>query len=136
MRLDEIFNDLINPAITDKEQLLFQLEKLMSKADSFEPIAHKNELIKVDGDIFTKVWQEASKWRESGRLLDLVKKIRCPIIAIHGDYDPHPAEGIEKPLAKASNNFKFFLLEKCGHTPWIEKYAKDRFYDILREELK
>lgn len=56
-------------------------------------------------------------------------------MAIHGDYDPHPAEGVEKPLAAVLKDFRFILLDRCGHLPWIERQAKDRFYSILREEV-
>jgi hypothetical protein len=27
------------------------------------------------------------------------------------------------------------MLEKCGHEPWRERYAMDKFYDILEHEL-
>ena len=28
------------------------------------------------------------------------------------------------------------LLEKCGHRPWIEREAKERFYEILKQEIQ
>jgi len=58
-----------------------------------------------------------------------------PVIAIHGDFDPHPAEGVEKPLAAVLNDFRFILLKDCGHTPWIERQARDVFYEALEREL-
>ena len=63
------------------------------------------------------------------------KKIKCPVTAIHGDYDPHLADGVRIPLSRVLKDFKFILLEKCGHEPWIEKYAKDKFFNVLREEI-
>ena len=57
------------------------------------------------------------------------------MVAIHGDYDPHLAKGVEKPLAAVLKDFRFILLKKCGHLPWIERAARDRFYAVLREEL-
>jgi len=59
----------------------------------------------------------------------------CPVVAIHGDFDPHPAEGVKIPLGVSLKDFKFVLLPKCGHHPWLEKYAKDRFYSVLNEEI-
>ncbi len=32
-------------------------------------------------------------------------------------------------------NFRFVLLKNCGHTPWLERQARDRFYEALRREL-
>jgi pimeloyl-ACP methyl ester carboxylesterase len=73
--------------------------------------------------------------RKSGELLRIAGNINCPVVAIHGDYDPHPAEGVSKLLSNAIRDFKFIFIEKCGHEPWNEKYAKEEFYRILSEEL-
>jgi pimeloyl-ACP methyl ester carboxylesterase len=81
------------------------------------------------------VWKEASLLRQSGELLELGKKVRCPVIAIHGDYDPHPYEGVERPLSQILEDFRFILLKDCGHNPWLERHAKDNFYKILSGEI-
>lgn len=73
--------------------------------------------------------------RKSGQLLEIACKIRCPVVAIHGDYDPHPAAGVREPLAKVVQDFRFVLLEKCGHKPWAEREARDEFYGVLEREL-
>lgn len=66
----------------------------------------------------------------------LAKQIKCPVVAIHGDYDPHPAEGVQDPLSAALERFRFVLLNNCGHRPWMERQAGDEIYRILREELR
>ena len=58
------------------------------------------------------------------------------MVAIHGDYDPHPAEGVQKPLSALIEEFRFVLLKKCGHTPWLERQAQEEFYKVLEEELQ
>ena len=115
-----------------------ELEKfgaLTSKADSYKPMRDGNVNIEVRQDIFLNIWPEASKLREKGKLLKLGEKIACPVVAIHGDYDPHPANGVKEPLARVIKDFRFILLKNCGHKPWIEKEAKDKFYEILKKEL-
>ena len=57
------------------------------------------------------------------------------IAVIHGDYDPHPYPGAKKPLIMLLKYFKFILHEKCGHTLWIEKEARDEFYSAWKKEL-
>ncbi|MGB9939451.1 alpha/beta fold hydrolase [Methanosarcina sp.] len=81
------------------------------------------------------MWEEASELRSCGKLLELGKEICCPVVAIHGDYDPHPFEGVKEPLFRNLKDFRFILLEKCGHRPWIEREAKERFYSLLRNEI-
>ena len=108
----------------------------MSKTDSYNPCpGEEEEHIEVRQDIYQGVWPEANELRRSGKLLQLGEKIECPVVAIHGDYDPHPAEGVKEPLSKVVKDFKFILLENCGHTPWIEQIAKNEFYEILKNQL-
>jgi pimeloyl-ACP methyl ester carboxylesterase len=127
---------LLDPNIKEKDAILAHFGKLMSKADSFDPLPSIGEKIEVQFDIFQNVWQEAYELRRSGKLLELGKQIQCPVVAIHGDYDPHPYEGIEKPLSQIIEDFRFILLKNCGHYPWIERTARDRFYEVLKNELR
>ena len=108
---------------------------LMDKADSFDPIAHEDEILPCSPEIYQQVWAEAGKMRSSGELLQLGEKIQCPVVAIHGDYDPHPAAGVKEPLAGVLKDFRFILLAKCGHHPWYEHQAKGIFYATLRKQI-
>jgi pimeloyl-ACP methyl ester carboxylesterase len=128
----ESFNDA-GSAETNKRMKRFGL--LISKADAYDPMPHDDEVLETQFDIFQRVWREAEQLRNSGRLLEIAAEIQCPVIAIHGDHDPHPAEGVRKPLSHVLEDFRFVLLKNCGHTPWFERQAKDEFFRILREEL-
>lgn len=132
--LQESLNDI---NIKDKDRIFAQVGKILSKSDSLEQLISdsKYEEMEFQYEIYQSVWNEASKLRSSGELVNFVRKIKCPILAIHGDYDPHPFEGIEKPLAQINKDFRFILLTNCGHIPWNESNAKDKFYEILKNEL-
>jgi pimeloyl-ACP methyl ester carboxylesterase len=127
--------ELENPKLLNKDELFSRVGKLLSKADSYNQVEHDSEIIAFQFEINSKVWTEASKLRSSGNLLALGKNIKCPVVAIHGDYDSHPAEGVEKPLTRILSDFNFYLLEKCGHFPWLEIEARLNFYKILRSQL-
>jgi pimeloyl-ACP methyl ester carboxylesterase len=130
--LSEILND---PDRQDKNEIFAQLGELISKADSYDPLPYKNEVIECQFDIFENVWKEAENLRSSGKLVALGRQIQCPVVAIHGDYDAHSAEGVKIPLSSVIKNFRFIFLKDCGHRPWIERAAKDAFYTILKKEL-
>jgi len=115
---------------------LSRFSELISKADSFDLLPDKGDKVRLDVDIYRTVWNEASRLRSSGRLLEIVQHIKCPIVAIHGDYDPHPANGVKHPLSRAVTDFRFILLERCGHYPWRERNARDTFYRILNAEIQ
>lgn len=130
-----LLDTLERHGISDLDGALMRLGKLISKADSFDPISHKDEVLDASYDIYRHVWDQAANLRSSGQLLAYGEKIRCPVVAIHGDYDPHPAEGVRRPLSRTLDDFRFILLNNCGHKPWIEKAATNRFYEILKREM-
>jgi pimeloyl-ACP methyl ester carboxylesterase len=118
-----------------KDMKLTRLGELVSKTDDFESIiieTEEQDKIAVEGDTFQSVWSEAAELRKTGELLDMGKQIKCPVVAIHGDYDPHPAQGVKIPLMNVIQNLQFYLLKQCGHSPWKERYAKEKFYELIR----
>ena len=133
LKLVEALND---PVVKDKNNIMSLLGKLFFKADSYDPLPYKSEVLEYQYHIFRSVWEDAEKFRASGELLKLGRNIQCPVVAIHGKYDPHPYQGVRKPLSRVIKNFRFILLENCGHYPWFERMARDSFYDIIKKELK
>jgi pimeloyl-ACP methyl ester carboxylesterase len=130
--------DIINGAAAgDKNKSLAHLGEILVKADTYEalPLEQEPEPLGVNEEINHKVWAEAEKLRKSGKLLEMGKKIRCPAVALQGDYDSHLGEGVRKPLSRILKDFRFILLEKCGHEPWMERHARDEFFRILRTEV-
>jgi pimeloyl-ACP methyl ester carboxylesterase len=130
-----IFKTLGDPATEDKDTVFARLGALTAKADAYDQKIDKSEKIDCRADIFQSVWPEAAKMRSSGKLLELGNDIKCPVVAIHGDYDPHPAQGVQKPLSAILKSFRFILLKNCGHKPWIERQASQEFFQILKKEL-
>ncbi len=120
----------------NKQDALMKLGATLAKADSYEPISPYNSTIEVQPDIFIAVMEEARKLRKSGSLLSLGRRIECPVVAIHGDYDPHLFRGVAEPLSRVLNDFRMILLEKCGHYPWKERHARDAFFSSLAGELQ
>ncbi len=135
--VESLFEVLKNPSIKDKNPIFTRFGTLFSKADAYDPIESESDKSEINFsfDIFEKVWEEAAALRKKGDLLKFGKKIECPVVAIHGDFDPHPAEGVQRPLLTILKNFRFILLKNCGHKPWIERQAKEKFYSLLKAEL-
>ncbi|MFC1975204.1 alpha/beta fold hydrolase [Chloroflexota bacterium] len=134
-----IIKMLNDPVAEGKPTAFARLGALAAKTDRYDPIVEKSDESETrggQGNIFYDVLKEAGEMRRSGKLLELAKHINCPVVAIHGDYDPHPAEGVQKPLSANLEDFRFILLKNCGHKPWIERRARDKFYGTLKEELR
>ena len=130
-----LFGQSGKPEAADNNALLARLGRLVARADTFDPIHPDDEGFHCQYDIFRRVWDEASELRRTKILTQMAKTITCPVVAIHGDWDPHPAEGVNEPLARDLKNFRFVLLKKCGHRPWIERNASEEFYRVLIGEI-
>lgn len=130
-----LMDALNDSTVEDKDALLARLGRLFTKTDTYNPLTLDIGVLEVQYELHKSVWQDAEDFRQSGKLLQLGKRIQCPVVAIHGDYDPHPAEGIQAPLSATLKNFRFILIENCGHYPWIEREARDEFYAILKEVI-
>jgi pimeloyl-ACP methyl ester carboxylesterase len=126
----------INIAPANKKDLIFHdIAELMRKADAFQPESTFYRNVAFEYKIYESVWTEADRMRSSGELLMHAGRVSCPVLVIHGDFDPHPYNGVKLPLEKVIKEFRFLLLEKCGHEPWNEISAKNFFYDILEKEI-
>jgi pimeloyl-ACP methyl ester carboxylesterase len=128
---------LSGPGAENKNKLLGEFGAICARADAYDPLPDDgNELFEVRHDANELVWEGAEALRRSGELLEMGKQITCPVVAIHGDYDSHPAKGVERPLSRVLREFRFILLEKCGHSPWLERQARERFYRTLMNEIE
>jgi pimeloyl-ACP methyl ester carboxylesterase len=135
IRFHQLICVLENPFAKSKNQAFAELGKLLAKTDSYDPVRSKHDDANARYDIYKCVWRQAASLRRTGTLLQCGKKIRCPVVAVHGDFDPHPDRGVEMPLRKVLHEFKFILLKKCGHQPWVERFARENFYSEIEEEL-
>lgn len=135
---DELVNVLEQEDTLNKDEKLCRLGELADLADNYHKIlltSKQDEELTHDGEAYSRIWPEAAKLRKSGQLLKVFKNIICPITIIQGDVDPHPYEGIVRPLLGQKVNFVAYSIEKCGHTPWVEKFGVHEFYCVLLKEL-
>ncbi|MEP0962082.1 MAG: alpha/beta hydrolase [Roseobacter sp.] len=107
--------------------------ELNDVADTYARDTSPQPAVKFSANIHKAVWPEADEMRKSGALLDAVSAITCPVLAIHGDYDPRPLEGVKDPLQEALPSAQFVELKRCGHKPWQEAHAKDDFYRLIED---
>ncbi len=129
-----ILQRLINNQAADED--MAKISKVLEKADNYcleNRDMHKAD--KTDSQVHNIIWEEAAKLRTNGKLLSSFKHIKNKIILIQGETDPHPARGIIIPLQENGVECETHILKRCGHSPFMEKYAKEDFYKILLENV-
>lgn len=134
LRALELIERLHDPS-SEKDSPMAELGALFEKTDAYDPLPREDEGLGYSEHINRRVWTEAAGLRTTGKLLDMASAIRCPVVAIHGDYDPHPTSGVREPLSGRLPDFTFHLLENCGHAPWLERQAREEFYTLLKKEI-
>jgi pimeloyl-ACP methyl ester carboxylesterase len=118
---------------------LTRLGELASRTDVADPVDVEEGpyATPTDGQaIYASVWAEAAALRREGQLLRAVSRVACPVLVIHGDYDPTPVEGVREPLERCGIDLRLVVLERCGHEPWRERHAAEAFYALLESELR
>lgn len=130
-----IFHTLTDNTATDQEMRM--IPQILEKTDNYclEDSGIKSEDA-ADSQMYHSVWREAAEMRTEGELLTAFRKVKCKIILIQGAADPHPETGVTEPLKKAGIEYEFYSLDQCGHSPFLEKYAKDKFYQILSDVIR
>lgn len=135
LRVAALVESLDDPAAPGRRGKLKDLGAILSRADSYDPAYPDDETEDVQPGIYAAIMREALELRKSGALLEQGRRIACPVLAIHGDHDPHPAAGVSGPLSRVLRNFRFVLLDRCGHYPWRERHGRGPFYAILKNEV-
>jgi pimeloyl-ACP methyl ester carboxylesterase len=129
----------LKEASNNNSSYLKRLGEFSGKVDNYsllEGDEYKEKLVKIDGDQYQLIWNEAAKMREEGFFIKIAKDINVPVRIIHGANDTTPIEGVVEPIKKAIKDIKWYVVDKAGHEPWKEKYGKNIFYKIVDDELK
>jgi pimeloyl-ACP methyl ester carboxylesterase len=135
-RHEQIMYEMQSKSLEERSALMKEWGEILDDTDCYDPLTKDLEVIEVQYDIFAKVWPDFVMLRDTpGYLKKEFSKIDVPTMVMHGDYDPHPIEGIRPFLESCIEDIRFHILPKCGHYPWIERKARDQFFEILHNEV-
>ena len=81
-------------------------------------------------------WSDMVRLQVSGACPAEFASIRCPALMLHGAYDPHPGSMIRDSLEAYVPHLEYREFESCGHSPWVEEHARDRFLATARGWLE
>lgn len=131
-----LMKDLNDPSVQVSPVDLARFGDLIALADSVDPLPAEPSGFALMPAVHRLVWEEAATLRASGYFLEKVRSLTCPVVVLHGACDPHPAQGVVEPLTRAGIDLRVHLLPACGHVPWMERQARDQFFDLLKREIE
>ncbi len=100
-------------------------------ADAFDPIG-PGGLLPCDYRGHIETWDDMMRLQADGTYPAAFGRITAPVTMLHGDHDPHPGRLIRDGLRPHIPHLEYVELERCGHTPWIERHAREEFFARLR----
>jgi pimeloyl-ACP methyl ester carboxylesterase len=111
--------------------------RLLDPLYTFRRAADANELIEqFDLKGHLEAWGDMVRLQDSGAYPAEFASIRCPVLMLHGTYDPHPGSMIRDSLRPSIPHLEYEELAECGHSPWVEEHARAGFLRRVRSWLE
>ena len=92
-----------------------------------------DELLAVDAVAHEQTWADMLRLQQEGIYPATFSAIKCPVLMLHGEADPHPGELTRDDLKPYIPHLEYRELPKCGHAPWLERQCRDEFYTVFGE---
>ncbi|MBN2583654.1 MAG: alpha/beta hydrolase [Planctomycetes bacterium] len=138
--------DRLADEIPDPNKRLAAMGRIMERLYAFDPIdddaaddaaeaGDDTGRQGVDATGYEQTWQDMLRLQAEGVYPAAFAAIRSPVLMLHGSHDPHPGRMIRDGLQPLLPQLEYRELDRCGHSPWQERQARDEFFAALREWL-
>jgi pimeloyl-ACP methyl ester carboxylesterase len=134
----------LNARLADLESLLPDEGERLSRAHRLSDAlytycraADAEDLVsRVDAKGLVETWDDMVRLQGSRVYPAAFSSITCPVLMLHGSYDPHPGPMIRDSLNACIPQLEYREFEQCGHSPWVEVHAREPFLAQLRSWLE
>jgi pimeloyl-ACP methyl ester carboxylesterase len=82
-----------------------------------------------------ETWADMARLQRDGIYPAAFAAIGAPVLMLHGNADPHPGRLISEDLRTYIPHLEYQELPKCGHSPWLERQARQAFFETLKAWL-
>jgi pimeloyl-ACP methyl ester carboxylesterase len=124
---------------TDPADHFIQTFKLTRHIFDYDPVsayAETAEYEPFDLKAHEDTWNDMRSLQDDGIYPNAFAIIESPVLMMHGDYDPHPGKMIRNSLLPYLPQLEYHELERCGHSPWIERSTREMFFSCICEWLE
>ena len=113
----------------------FNLIEPLYACDLLPPEDPDEEAEPFDFRAHSETWQDVLRLQQEGVYPAAFAAIDSPVLMLHGADDPHPGEMIRDSLKPFLPQLEYRQLDRCGHSPWREKHAREEFFTLLKDWL-
>jgi pimeloyl-ACP methyl ester carboxylesterase len=128
----------VTASTNDAADLHMKKQKLtrdLSVYDRAEPWPEKQEYEPLDVRAHRETWDDMMRLQSDGTYPQAFTAITSDVLMVHGNYDPHPGPMIHASLRPFIRRLDYRELDRCGHSPWLERLARDEFFSTLKTWL-
>jgi pimeloyl-ACP methyl ester carboxylesterase len=139
--LQHRMNDEIRERLDRAAQLPDEDRRLKAVADAlttlyaYDPLALPEDDV-VDARAHRETWDDMLHSQEKGVYPAAFASVKIPVLMAHGSFDPHPGHLIRTTLWSYLPQLDYRELKRCGHWPWLERFASAEFFSIVRQWLE
>lgn len=147
-RLNEMMDGKIRKKINDlqkrymssqskdeKDSIYERLGQIFMDIECYEALqeySENREPGRIDSAGHEETWNDVLRLQQEGIEPERFKNIKCPVLMIHGDFDPHPGRETAELLLRYIPHLEYREIKRCGHEPWREKYGRAPMLDHIR----
>ncbi len=121
----------INQTETDPDRRLAALGRLMTRVYGHDVEEPADDGPMVDDLAHEQTWADMLRRQRDGTYPAAFAAIAVPVLMLHGDVDPHPGRMTGEDLRRFIPQLEYQALSKCGHSPWLERQARQTFFETL-----
>jgi len=92
-----------------------------------DPEAETPPRLRFDLPGHLESWNDMVRLQEAGVYPAAFSRVSCPVLMLHGDFDPHPGALIRDGLTPHLPQLEYREFERCGHDPLAERHARAPF---------
>ena len=107
----------------------------MMQVDSYDLMRVEDEVVYYDALGHEQTWRDIMRLQDEGIYPAAFETIHQPVLMLHGREDPHPGTMIRDSLKPYLPQLEYHEWGNCGHYPWLEKAAREDFYNVLMNWL-
>ncbi|MFH1136860.1 MAG: alpha/beta hydrolase [Pseudomonadota bacterium] len=121
--------------IPDPDARLAALGRLLAPVFDFH-LSEEGDPARCDARAHEETWRDMLARQEKGDFPAAFSLIAAPTAMFHGTHDPHPGRLVRDSLRRCLPHLEYFEFDRCGHSPWLERAAREDFFRLLRSFLR
>jgi pimeloyl-ACP methyl ester carboxylesterase len=115
----------------DPNRRIAKRGRVMTRVYGYDVEDGQWDLDIVDAAAHEQTWADMGRLMNQGVYPAAFAAITCPVLMLHGEADPHPGRLTREDLRPHIPHLEYREFLKCGHLPWLERQARDDFFDCI-----